>query len=125
MLAVERNSIRDDKFELRILETKPDFFCEEIACFNCGEDDLNEFFHEDAFAHKEHLLAETYCFQPAQPTKAGLFFPVALISFLNDSIVITRADRNGGKREFWRHIKKNVLYSKRHYPSFPAVKIGG
>ena len=58
MLAAERNSIRDDKFELRILERKPDFFCEEVACFDCGEDDLNEFFHEDAFAHKEHLFED-------------------------------------------------------------------
>lgn len=124
MLAVERNSIRDDKFELRILGTKPDFFCEEIACFNCGEGDLNEFFHEDAFTHKEHLLAETYCFQPIEVTEEGLFFPVALISFLNDSIVITKEERKGGKRDFWRHLKKNIPHSKRHYPSFPAVKIG-
>ncbi|MCD4811459.1 hypothetical protein K8R14_02530 [bacterium] len=62
MLAIERNSIRDDKFELRILGTKPVFFCEEIACFDCGEDDLNEFFHEDAMEKKKFLDASYFSF---------------------------------------------------------------
>ena len=124
MLVVERNSIKNDKFELRILETKTEFCCEGIKCFDCGEDDLNEFFLEDAFAHKEHLLAETYYFQPIEATEEGLFFPVALISFLNDSVEITKEERKGEKKEFWRHVKKNIPYEKRYYPSFPAVKIG-
>ena len=38
--------------------------------------------------------------------------------------MITKEERKGGKRDFWRHLKKNVPHSKRHYPSFPAVKIG-
>lgn len=124
MLDAGRNSIRDDKFELKMLETESDFLCEEIASFDIGEDDLNEFFHVDAFSHREHLLAETYFFQPIDAAREGLFFPVALVSFLNDSILLTREERKGDKRDFWRHIKKNFPHSKRHYPSFPAVKIG-
>jgi len=124
MPAAGRNSIRNDRFELRILESESDFFSDEIADFDCGENDLNEFFHEDAFLHKEHLLAETYFFQPIEASEEGLFFPVALISFLNDSILITRDARKGEKREFWRYVKKNFPHPMRYYCSFPAVKIG-
>lgn len=48
---------------------------------------------------------------------------MALVSFLNDSILITRDERKGEKREFWIYVKKNVPHPKR-YSSFPAVKIG-
>jgi hypothetical protein len=55
------NRIESNDFVLARLETVDDF-C--IACggFDCGNKDLNEFFRDDAFEHKSHLLAETYYF---------------------------------------------------------------
>ena len=122
MLQTERNRIETDKFTLARLNNQEEFRCTET--FDCGLDDLNEFFREDAFPHKEQLLAETYYFQPIDLTRSGRLFPVAFISFLNDSIHIEREDRKKDKRSFWKHLKKSVPYPKRNYESFPAVKIG-
>jgi GNAT superfamily N-acetyltransferase len=124
MLEEERNRIETEHFTLGILNGEKDFCCDEIACFDCDNNDLNEFFQKDAFAHKQHLLAETYFFQPREATEEEIFFPVALISFLNDAIVIEKEERKGEKKGFWDYLRKNVPHEKRGYPSFPAVKIG-
>ena len=122
MLQTERNRIETEKFTLARLNNNEEFQCTES--FDCGLDDLNEFFREDAFSHKEQLLAETYYFQPIELTRAGRLFPVAFISFLNDSIHIERDERRADKKGFWKHLKKSVPFPKRNYESFPAVKIG-
>ena len=124
MFGEERNKKESDLFTLHILSKKNDFYCDELGCFNCGRDDLNEFFQKDAFDYKQQLLAETYYFQPKEATVEEIFFPVALISFLNDSIVIKREERKEGKRAFWNYLRKNVPHAKRGYESYPAVKIG-
>ncbi|MEW5913102.1 MAG: GNAT family N-acetyltransferase [Thermodesulfobacteriota bacterium] len=122
MLQTERNRIETDKFTLARLKSNDEFRCTEA--FDCGLEDLNDFFREDALPHKEQLLAETYYFQPLELTKTGQLFPVAFVSFLNDSIHIERDERKAEKKGFWRHLKKSVPYPKRNYESFPAVKIG-
>jgi len=117
-----RNKIESDKFILSRLEASEDF--KGANFFDCGEDDLNEFFKEDAMYHKEHLLAETYFFQPIKATNEGLFYPVAFISFLNDHIPLTRKERKTEKKSFWKDIKKHIPHKLSHYSTFPAVKIG-
>jgi len=124
MLEVERNRLQTEHFTLGILKSKEDFCCKEVEYFDCDNDDLNEFFRKDAFDHKQELLAETYYFQPREATEEGIFFPVALISFLNDAIVIEKKERKGAKRIFYNYLRKYVPHEKRGYPSFPAVKIG-
>jgi GNAT superfamily N-acetyltransferase len=122
MLITDRNSIKSEKFTLAILETKEDFSCTKLC--DCGDEDLNEFFRKDAFAHKKELLAETYYFAPNEATEKNLFFPVAFVSFLNDAIQITSEERKTTKKGLWKHLKRNIPYQKRGYLSFPAVKIG-
>lgn len=118
----ERNSHQTVQFTLAILNTCDEFCCTES--FDCGNEDLNEFFQKDAFAHKQELLAETYFLQPTEATEKDIFLPVAFVSFLNDAIVISRKERRGSKIKFWNHLKKHIPQKKRLYPSFPAVKIG-
>ncbi len=124
MLSGTRNEIHNTKFSLIPLKTKDDFRTWEIVCFNCGQKDLNEFFQLDAYAHSKELLAITYYLQPVEATEKDIFYPVALVSLLNDRIEITREERKKDKKNFGEDIKKNIPYPKRNYSSFPAVKIG-
>ena len=43
-------------YPYKVLETKDDFK------FDCGDADLNEFFHKDAIPHKRELIGVTYFF---------------------------------------------------------------
>ena len=118
-----RNKISSTEFVLARLETNEEF-CNACLGFDCGKDDLNEFFREDAFEHKLLLLAETYYFQPIKATEEKLFFPVAFISFLNDHISLTRDERKSSKKSLWKNLKKSVPHRFRGYSTYPAVKIG-
>lgn len=55
--------------------------------FDCGDKDLNEFIHDDAEKHRNELLAETYYLIEATVKDD---FPVAFISFCNDSIQLSK-----------------------------------
>jgi GNAT superfamily N-acetyltransferase len=121
MLTKQRNSFHTKNFSLIQIDNIDHFCCNEIKCFNCGDNDLNDFFQNDAKNYKKHLLAETYYLQPK---KAAEFFPVAFASFLNDSIGITQEERKSEKKQFGKFIKKTIPYPKNTYGSFPAVKIG-
>lgn len=118
-----RNRIQNEKFTLQILDSEEELTCEDLKTFDCGLEDLNDFFRNDVLGHKRELLAETYYFQPRKATEEGLFFPVAFVSFLNDSISVTRDERKEEKKGFWKIIKKAIPY-KMLYPAYPAVKIG-
>jgi GNAT superfamily N-acetyltransferase len=75
--------------------------------FDCGDPDLNEYFQKDVFAHREHLLAETYAFAEATEELT----PVAFFSLCNDSVKI-------------ENIKDSVILPpQKQYPFLPAVKI--
>jgi len=97
-----RNSVVDGNWELRQLET-----CDydELHYFDCGNEDLNEFFQKDALEYKQELLVETYCF-----TFKGI--PAALISLRNDSLELDRKVR-----------EKILPDSMVRYRTIPAVKI--
>jgi len=120
----KRNELHNDQFSLIPLTEKDVFRSWEILCFNCGNDDLNEFFQIDSYAHFKELLATTYYFQPIEATEKNMFLPVALISLLNDRIEITKEERKGEKKGFGKDLQKSIPYPKRNYSSFPAVKIG-
>jgi GNAT superfamily N-acetyltransferase len=122
MLTTERNKVETDRFTLARLDTKEQFEC--TSSFDCGKKDLNDFFREDAYPHKIQLLAETYYCQPRVLAEAGNFYPVAFVSFLNDSVHIEKEERKGIKRFLGKYLKENIPYPKRNYSSFPAVKIG-
>jgi hypothetical protein len=70
----KRNEIHNDKFSLIPVVKKDDFRSWEIVCFDCGDDDLNEFFQIDAYPHHKQLLATTYYFQPKEATEKNIFF---------------------------------------------------
>lgn len=104
----ERNSFRDGLWLLRKLD---DFSC--LASFDCGDEDLNEFFRNDALDHKNELLAEIYSFHTIAEATGEILPPVAFVTFHNDVILLPK------------DLKKEILpHPKRHYPSHPAVKIG-
>lgn len=75
--------------------------------FDCGDSDLNEYFHVDIKLHKEELLTQSYCFY--ETTKPDLV--LALLDFCNDSVRLENY--------------KNVinLDKRKQYRSLPAVKL--
>jgi ribosomal protein S18 acetylase RimI-like enzyme len=73
--------------------------------FDCGDDDINEFFQKDALPHKEELIGVTYFFYEETNREAIGFFTVS-----NDGI---RTD------PFKKDLPEGKLYTY-----YPAVKIG-
>lgn len=82
--------------------------------FSCGEDDLDDFFLNDADLYADELLGKTYCWVTTeQPHQI-----VALFTLANDSIktkLISSNDRN--------RLQRNIVNPKRGR-SYPAVLIG-
>ena len=82
------------------------------AKFVCGDSDLDEFFHEDAFLQAGQLLCKNYCFtSDKNPNEVVCVFTLA-----NDSIKKIPGSR-----------KKKVegaIPRDKHYASYPAVMIG-
>ena len=84
------------------------------ACkpFQCGDDDLDEFFAGDAFLLSDELLCKNYCFTlDDDPTAV-----VAAFTLSNDSIKKIPGSR---KKKVEKNIPREKLYS-----SYPAVMIG-
>ena len=77
-----RNSVEEDGWLLKKLN---DF--ELLKKFDCGDCDLNEYFKEDAVAHREMLLTETYHISiPFEELPEELPFPIGLVSLCNDAV---------------------------------------
>ncbi|CCK81235.1 MULTISPECIES: hypothetical protein [Desulfobacula] len=72
---------------------------------------MNEYFKEDAVAHREELLTETY---QLTDTSSELPFPIGLVSLCNDAV---RKEKIKGQ-DFYKD-----LADKKRYPAYPAVKI--
>lgn len=51
----------------------------ELESFSCGDKDLDDFFHQDAFLYAEQLLGKTYYFSTTGDDKK--IPPVNLLSF--------------------------------------------
>lgn len=111
-------------FSLIRLETEEEFLHKKIQDFDCGKQDLTDFFREDALPHHKELFATTYFLQPARATEENIIHPVALVSFLNDSLRVEDIDTSKSTQPFIKKLKKKIPFKKRGYKSFPAVKIG-
>jgi GNAT superfamily N-acetyltransferase len=81
----------------------------ELHSFDCTNEDLNEFLLKDAKNHLADLMAVTYYWDDGQDT-------VAYYCVLNDAI----------RQDDPSHSKKGRIFRniRRHYVSYPAVKIG-
>lgn len=93
-----------DKF-IRLTIDRP------LLDFDCGDEDINQFFINDSKAYLEKLLVVTYLLESSDSTV--LYFTLS-----NDKITAIETD-NG----YWRKIKNLFPHSK-HRKDYPAVKIG-
>lgn len=82
-----------------------------IKPFDCGDEDLNDFFLHDAKSYQEQLLAVTYYVDDDE--KCLLYF-----SLSNDKVSALENNNN-----FWRKVKALFPHSK-HRKDYPSVKIG-
>ncbi len=84
--------------------------------FSCGDDDLDEFFAEDALLYRQKLLGKTYLFCP----KDNPSTIITAFSVSNDSIRITNRMTDEDKEQFLNEAELRDKTMKR----FPAVLIG-
>lgn len=103
---ISRNRIVFAGFVLEKLQCHDD-----IAAFDCGDPDLNEYFRQDSIYYRSELMTQTYCFYREGSKQAK---SAALIDFCNDSLA-----RNLIPKRDIRLINNR----KRGYRSFPALKI--
>ncbi len=79
--------------------------------FKCGDDDIDEFFHQDSIIGASELMCVTYAWRENGHT-------VAFFSVSNDAI-----KREQCPPSAWKRVAKIIPRPKR-YASMPAVKIG-
>ena len=84
---------------------------EKVKPFDCGDNDLNGFFYDDALYYHKEMIASTFVMEDDDVT-------IAYFSLLNDKISQTTIARN-----LWRKLRKALPHEK-HLGSYPAVKIG-
>lgn len=82
--------------------------------FDCGVDDLNDFFTNDAVAYEKDLMGKTYCWLDNSDDRKM----VAMITLANASIQTTHLPNNPK-----RHLHKAIAYNKQGR-TYPAVLIG-
>jgi GNAT superfamily N-acetyltransferase len=108
-LKCNRTHISDDLF---LLEKVSDFSI--TSNFDCRSDhedeDLNDFFRNDAIHYKNALLAETYALYITKHKKE--IGPLAFVALANDVIKLSKAQK-----------KKLIPHKKRYIQDYPAVKI--
>lgn len=87
---------------------------DKVLYFDCGDEDLNEFFLKDSLAYTKELLSVTYVY--VKEDKTVLFFSVS-----NDKISLQDVpDKN-----FWNRFRKQKHFpNRKRLPSYPAVKLG-
>lgn len=83
----------------------------DVKCFDCGNDDLNDFLLNEAKNYASKRLSVTYIVEEDSNV-------VAFFSLSNDKISIPDSDKST-----WRKIKSVFPHSK-HRGDYPAVKIG-
>ncbi len=82
--------------------------------FNCGADDLNDFFVNDAIAYERDLMGKTYCWLDNCDDRKI----VAMITLANAAIQTAHLPNNPK-----RHLHK-VIAHKKQGRTYPAVLIG-
>ena len=106
-----RNELRDGDWALSILETDEDF--DALKSFDCGHNELNEFFCEDARGYQKELLATIYSLRSIGPTSGKVSPPVAFVTFSNDLIHLYEKQR----------VRIFPPKEAARHKFFPAVKI--
>lgn len=91
-----------------------DLILKNCVPFNCGVEDLNEFFANDAIAYERDLMGKTYCWLDNSNDRKI----IAMITLANASIQTTHLPNNPK-----RHINKGIAYNKQGR-TYPAVLIG-
>jgi len=84
-----------------------------IKPFRCDDNDLNDFFHNDALPHAIQLLAVTYILESDSET-------IAFFSLLNDKISISDMP----SKTMWKKLISKAMPERKKYRSYPAVKLG-
>jgi GNAT superfamily N-acetyltransferase len=99
--------------DCKMYKLSPDIL-EHCTRFDCGAEDLNDFFANDAIAYEKDLMGKTYCWlDDADNSKI-----VAMVTLANAGIHTTHLQNNSK-----RNINKKVAYPKRGR-TYPAVLIG-
>lgn len=99
---MDRNSFRDGDWVLTKIDDLN--IC---GSFDCGDADINEYFHEDVFEHREALISQTYCLYEVSSPKSIL----VLLDFCND---VVKSDEVRGRV---------AVADRKKYRSIPAVKL--
>ncbi|SMP29145.1 GNAT family N-acetyltransferase [Flavobacterium hercynium] len=100
-----------DKCTLQVYDATISACCDN---FDCGNDDLNDFFQKDALLYQSQLLGKTYCFTLDENPKEI----VCAFTISNDSIKTTHLP-NSRKQK----VNKKISNQKR-MRTYPAVLIG-
>lgn len=85
-----------------------------VKQFDCGNEDLNEFFQEDCIKYSEQLLGKTYCFH----LDADESSIIALFTVSNDSLKVQDLP-NSRKKKLLERVPRG-----KHISSYPSVLIG-
>ncbi|MEX6686592.1 GNAT family N-acetyltransferase [Danxiaibacter flavus] len=89
-----------------------------LPAFDCGDDDLNDFFQEDAINYASAHLAKTFMVLN-QHRKM-----IAYFSLFNDSLRVEEISFTSANQRKAFLKKRGIPYEKRHLKSFGAIKIG-
>ncbi len=84
----------------------------QLKPFDCGDDDLNDFFWNDCKNFQKQLLGVTYIIENETDT-------IAFFTVLNDKISLQGL--SGSQR---KKVAESMPFPKRGIGSFPAVKLG-
>ncbi|GHT37336.1 N-acetyltransferase [Bacteroidia bacterium] len=84
-----------------------------ISGFDCGNDDLNEFFNVDAIKYQEQMLGQTYFFQHTESQKI-----VCAFSLSPDSIKLTYLPNSRRKKV------QELIPREKPLQTYPAFLIG-
>jgi len=85
-----------------------------ISQFDCGDEDLNDFFNNEALMFQDQLMGQTYAFTlDSDPSKIVCAFSVS-----NDALRVDDLPNSRRKK-----VIKQIPHAK-FFPAFPSVKIG-
>lgn len=112
MLSKERNRLVIGNLELSQIDAS--FDQEILESFDCGDDDLNEYFQLESLLNKAELISQPYFLHVATMERE---FPVAIIDLCNDSI------RKKSSKQSPGYLDKIEIHPDKQFAFLPAVKI--
>jgi GNAT superfamily N-acetyltransferase len=90
----------------------------EIQPFDCGDEDLNKFLHEDAEDYYNELMGVTYSVE-----YGGRL--VAYFCLFMDKVVFDFSGKDDPIRQMWKQFNKiNRIHFNKQRKTYPAVKLG-